>query len=205
LKCLAVRMYHLYFTGLSLGSIQKELEAATHVLTQLKQDGTQVFIILLLTTVKKRRGLDAEACDEIMDSMLATAASTRSFDMAVYVNLMKLEVFVLLQEWEEALELVRKAGNVRLVLSSTFAPVRYTFLEALTYLKAAQSSSGWKKRQMKKCAHNTMQLIRGWAKNGNVNVVHYLYILEAELAVLQGKNEKTKQSFNAAIATSSRN
>eukprot|EP00985_Skeletonema_marinoi_P000794 scaffold299_cov113-Skeletonema_marinoi.AAC.1 len=145
-KCLAVRMYHLYFTGLSLGSIQKELEAATHVLTQLKQDGTQVFIILLLTTVKKRRGLDAEACDEIMDSMLATAASTRAFDMAVYVNLMKLEVFVLLQEWEEALELVRKAGNVRLVLPSAFGAVRFTFLEALTYLKAAQSSSGWKKR-----------------------------------------------------------
>ena len=174
-------------------------------MTQLKQDGTQVFIILLLTTVKKRRGLDAEACDEIMDSMLATAASTRAFDMAVYVNLMKLEVFVLLQEWEEALELVRKAGNVRLVLPSAFGAVRFTFLEALTYLKAAQSSSGWKKRQMKKCAHKTMQLIRGWAKNGNVNVVHYLYILEAELAVLQGKNEKTKQSFNAAIATSSRN
>eukprot|EP00975_Prorocentrum_lima_P029826 6259737-Prorocentrum_lima.AAC.1 len=58
---------------------------------------------------------------------------------------------------------------------------------------------------MKKCAHKTIQLIRGWAKNGNVNVVHYLRILGAELAVLSGKNNKAKEGFNAAIATSSRN
>jgi hypothetical protein len=38
-----------------------------------------------------------------------------------------------------------------------------------------------------------------------VNVVHYLYILEAEFAVLNGKNKKAKESFNAAITTSSRN
>jgi hypothetical protein len=78
-------------------------------------------------------------------------------------------------------------------------------LEALTYVKAAQSASGWKKRQMKKCAYKTLHLIRGWAKHGNVNVVHYLYILDAELAVLNGKNNKAKKSFSAAITTSSRN
>ena len=58
---------------------------------------------------------------------------------------------------------------------------------------------------MIKSAHMTIQIIRGWAKKGNVNVVHYLYILEAEFAVLNGKNDKAKEKFNAAIATSSRN
>ena len=118
---------------------------------------------------------------------------------------MKLEVFVFYQEWKKAVDLVRKAGNVRLFLSSFFGAVRYTFFEALTYVRAAQSASGWKRRQMKKCALQTIQLIRGWAKNGNVNVVHYLFILEAELAVLDEKNKKAKESFNAAITTSSRN
>jgi hypothetical protein len=55
---------------------------------------------------------------------------------------------------------------------------------------------------MKKCGQKTIQLIKGWAKNGNVNVVHYLHILEAELAVLRGNNKKAKESFNAAIAVS---
>jgi histidine kinase len=174
-------------------------------MTQLKQDASKLKVIPLLATVKKLRGIDAEAGDKILDSMLAIAASTGDFLLSASVYLMELEVFVFYQEWREAVDLVRKVGNIRPFMASLFASVRYTFLEALTYLKAAQSASGWKKRQIKKCAHKTIQLIQGWAKNGNVNVVHYLYILEAELAVLHGNNKKAKESFNAAIATSSRN
>jgi len=174
-------------------------------MTQLKQDARVLHIVALLTTVKKLRGLDVEAGEEKMDSLSAIAASTHDLNLAAFISLIKLEVFVFFQQWEEALDLVRKAGNNRLVLSSTFSSVRYTFLEALTYLKATQSASGLKKRQMKKCALKTIQLIRGWAKNGNVNVVHYLHILEAELAVLRGKNKKAKESFNAAIVVSRKN
>eukprot|EP00984_Skeletonema_dohrnii_P000214 scaffold65_cov186-Skeletonema_dohrnii-CCMP3373.AAC.3 len=203
--CFGGRMYCLFFAGRSLDSIQKELEASIPVLTQLRRNDTKLQISPLLTAVKKLRGIEAEACDKIMDSILATAASSRDFFLSATVNLMELEVFVFYQEWKEAIDLVRKAGNVRQFLTGFFHSVRYTFLEALTYVKAAQSASGWKKRQMKKCAHKTIHLIRGWAKNGNVNVVHHLYILDAELAVLNGKNKKAKKNFSAAITTSSRN
>jgi predicted ATPase len=199
--CLVGRSYSLYFIGRSLDSIQHELEATIEVMTQIKQDENKLKIVILLATLKKLRGIDAEACDKMLDSILV---ETRN-NLTVYVNLMKLEVFVFYQEWREAIDLVRKAGNIRLMLPSTPGSVRYTFLEALTYLKAAQSASGWKKRQMKKCAQKTIQLIKGWAKNGNVNVVHYLYILEAELAVLHENNKKAKESFNAAIAVSRQN
>eukprot|EP00984_Skeletonema_dohrnii_P024922 scaffold14057_cov86-Skeletonema_dohrnii-CCMP3373.AAC.1 len=202
--CLVGRMYYLFFTGRTLDSIQQELEASIHVLTQLKQDENELKITILLSSVKKLRGLDAEAGDKMLVSILASAAETRN-NLSAYVSVMKLEVLVFFQQWKEAIDLIQKAGNVRFFLSSTFVVVRYTFLEALAYLKAAQSSSGRKKRQMKKCAHKAMQLICGWVKNGNVNVVHYLRILGAELAVLNGKNEKAKKSFNAAIAASSRN
>ncbi len=203
--CLFIRSYHLYFIGRPLDCIQKEVEATIPVLTQLKQDFSMSRMNIVLATVKKLRGIDVEAANKILDSTLASAASTGNVALSAYLNVMKLEVFVFFQEWREAIELIRKAGNVRLFISSTFASVRYTFFEALTYLKAAQSASGWKMRQMKKCAYKTIQLIRGWAKNGNVNVVHYLYILAAELAVLNGKNIKAKEKFKAAIATSSRN
>eukprot|EP00984_Skeletonema_dohrnii_P034357 scaffold33538_cov179-Skeletonema_dohrnii-CCMP3373.AAC.2 len=203
--CLGGRSYNLFYVGRALDSIQKELEATVQVMTQLKQDESKLQIINLLTTVKKLRGIDVEAGDKILDSMLTTAASTGDVTLSSLVNVMKLEVFVFYQEWKEAIDLVQTAGNVRLFHSSTPTSVRYTFLEALTYVKAAQSASGWKKRQMKKCAHKTLHLIRGWAKNGNVNVVHHLFILEAELAVLDGKNKKAKESFSAAITTSSRN
>jgi len=203
--CLISRGYHLFYIGRGLDSIQNELEASIQVVTQLKQDIARLRIIILLTTAKKLRGIDVEAGDKILDSMLATAASTGDVNLSAYANSMNLEVFVFFQQWKEAIELVEKAGDVRLFIVSTYTATRYTLLEALTYLKAAQLASGWKKRQLKKCAHKTMQLIRGWAKNGNVNVVHYLFLLEAELAVLQGKNKKAKESFNAAISTSRSN
>jgi len=204
-SCLVARKYYLYYIGRSLDSIQHELEATIEVMTQLNQDARKMRAIILLTTVKKFRGLDDGAFEEKMDSFLATAAATHNLSLAAFVNSMKLEVFVVFQEWKEAIDLVRKAGNIRLALTSTFATVRYTFLEALTYLKAAQSASGLNRNQMKKCGKKTIQLILRWAKNGNVNVVHYLHILEAELALLQGKNKKAEESFKAAIATSSRN
>jgi len=204
-SCLVIRIECLYFIGRSLDSIQHELEATIEVVKKLKQDSRMLRIVVLLTTVKKLRGLDVDADEEKIDSLLAIAVATHNLNLAANINTMKLEVFVFFQQWEQAFDLVRKAGNIRLVLSSAFSSVRYTFLEALTYLKATQSASGSKKRQMKKCAQKTIQLIRVWAKNGNVNVVHYLHILEAELAVLRGNKKKAKESFNAAIAASRKN
>eukprot|EP00984_Skeletonema_dohrnii_P034985 scaffold34589_cov163-Skeletonema_dohrnii-CCMP3373.AAC.2 len=202
--CLNTRSYHLFVTGRALDSIQKELEATISVFTQLKQDKSLLHCNGLLTTVRKLRGIDAEAGDEIMESILATAASNGDSFLSATVNLMKLEVFVCYQEWKEAIDLVRKAGNIRQFLSGSFHSVRYTFLEALTFLKAAQLASGWKRRQMKKCAQKTIHLIRGWKKSRNMNVVHYLFILDAELAVLSGKNKNVKEKFNTAITTSTR-
>ena len=50
--CLVGRMYYLFFTGRTLDSIQQELEATIHVMTQLKQDDNKSKIVILLTAVK---------------------------------------------------------------------------------------------------------------------------------------------------------
>eukprot|EP00985_Skeletonema_marinoi_P015380 scaffold7927_cov80-Skeletonema_marinoi.AAC.1 len=90
--CLNSRSYHIFFVGRALDSIQKELEVSISVLTQLKQDESLLHCIGLLTTMKKLRGIDDEAGDEILDSILATAASNRDSFLSATVNLMKLEV-----------------------------------------------------------------------------------------------------------------
>eukprot|EP00984_Skeletonema_dohrnii_P035974 scaffold36415_cov316-Skeletonema_dohrnii-CCMP3373.AAC.1 len=88
---LIARMYHIFYAGRSLDSIQKELEASIPVVTQLKQDMSKLQIITLLTAVKKLRDIDAEAGDKIWDPILATAASNRDHFLSSTVNLMKLE------------------------------------------------------------------------------------------------------------------
>ena len=97
--CLMKRCCYLYFISRDLGSVQKELEATIHVLTQLKQDDTKLHIIILLMTVKKLRGLDVEAGDENLEFMLASTVVADNFALSAYVDVMKLEVFVFNQEW----------------------------------------------------------------------------------------------------------
>ena len=46
-----------------------------------------------------------------------------SYQLPAYVNLFKLETYVFFQQWEEALDLVRKAGNVRLFLVVKCIPI----------------------------------------------------------------------------------
>ena len=105
-SCIFICSYHLYFIGQSLDSIQHELEAAIELMTQLKQDRLLLRTFALLTTVKNLRGLDVEAGEEKMDSLSAIAASTHNLNLAAFISLMKLEVFVLFQRWEEAIDLV---------------------------------------------------------------------------------------------------
>ena len=44
-----------------------------------------------------------------------------------------------------------------------------------------------------------------WVKRGNVNLVHILHLLEAELAYLNGHNIVAEESYQLAISTSSAN
>ena len=203
--CLVARSFNLYFVGRPLDSTQQELEATIDVMTQVRQDGPVMRIIIIEATVKKLRGLDTEADDEKMDSYLKTAEETGNLSLSAFVHTMRLEIFVIFQEWESALDLVQKAGDVRLALTALSNAIRFTFLEALTYLKVAQTASGSKKKKMKKSGKKAMKLIQGWAKNGNVNVVHHLQILEAELAVLEGKVKEAEKSFKLAVASARRN
>jgi len=54
-------------------------------------------------------------------------------------------------------------------------------------------------------AMKEMRTIRKWVKRGNPNVVHSLHLLEAELAALNGKNNKAEQHFKSAIDTAEKN
>ena len=58
---------------------------------------------------------------------------------------------------------------------------------------------------MKRSAKKLIKLLQGWAKRGNVNVVHYLHVLKAEVAFLEGKVKKAGESFKAAISSSRKN
>ena len=202
------RAGHLYYSGRPLGGLLNEIKTSITVMTQLKQDQARVFMMPSLASVKKLRGdtsIDEKEMDLVGITKFAMETGNQLLLAQTYVNRLELNVFF--QEWEAAASLLFEAGDIRKILPELTAVCRFTFFEALISIHAAQvTPATWlKRRKWKRRAVKAMKFIRGWIKKGNVNLVHSLHLLEAELAALDGKREKAENSYKAAITVASRN
>lgn len=77
----------------------------------------------------------------------------------------------------------------------------YMFVKCLVHVSLHRRT---KKRKHRSEALKAAKEIEKWVKLGNVNVVHKLMIVKAEILSLTGKASEIKESFEKAIAASSR-
>ena len=158
----------------------------------------------MMLLVKKLMGVtsDLDMKDIIED---ATESGDQLYRAQSFTNLLELKVFF--QQWNDATNLLAEAGDLRQVFPGVFTWSRFTFLEGLISIQSAQAAAiPWlNKRKWKKKAVKSMKIIRGQVKKGNVNLVHYLHLLEAEIAALENKSGKAEDSYKAAITVASTN
>lgn len=140
------------------------------------------------------------------DDILKAANETKSYYLRSYVYTVQLETAVIFSMWDTATELLVKSGDVRSVLVGICVGVRFSVLEALISIKTAQrSTTWWNRKKWSIKASRSVKRIRVWVKGGNVNLVHMLHLLEAELANLNGYNTMAEESYQLAITTASAN
>lgn len=171
------------------------------------QEELGLHVIYLLGS-KRLRGKEVEPEEQKFDEILQVAAKADNQSLCGYIYAGHMEIKVFFGEWEDALKLADQAGSPpRAALVATFTGIRFTFLVALIYVKAAQliktdvlTRLKWKTKALKE-----IWTIRKWVKRGNPNVVHSLHLLEAELAALNKKNKKAEQHFKSAIDTAEKN
>ena len=123
-----------------------------------------------------------------------------------YATIAQLDLFVIFQQWEAAKKLLVDAGDLGQIIIGLYHVVRFTFLEGLISLKAAQLSS--KRRERRRWtarAKKIMKMMKVWMGKGNVNVVHTSHLLKAEYAVLKGRNKQAEESFKQAAKVARRN
>ena len=154
--------------------------------------------------VNRLRGIEQEKDQLGFDDIFRYAEENGDKSLQTVMRSSRAELHMFFGEWEEALDMVRKVGDVRAANIGMYAGVRATFVMALVYLRAAQTSTGAEGATLKKQAIEEMNVIRAWVRKANVNLVHNLYILEAELAVLEGKNGKAESNFGHAIDDAAR-
>ena len=136
------------------------------------------------------------------DDLLLRAKELNIQTLRGHVYTGQLELRVFFGDFKSALQLLIEAGDVSSGLFATFTGVRFTFLAALTYIKAAQSCDMRDRRRWRKKALKSLKLIRGWVKRGNVNIEHSLHLLEAEHAVAERKRSTyIEDRYKSAIET----
>eukprot|EP00578_Thalassiosira_sp_NH16_P023676 CAMPEP_0181082736 /NCGR_PEP_ID=MMETSP1071-20121207/3781_1 /TAXON_ID=35127 /ORGANISM="Thalassiosira sp., Strain NH16" /LENGTH=743 /DNA_ID=CAMNT_0023164343 /DNA_START=105 /DNA_END=2336 /DNA_ORIENTATION=+ len=227
--CQSLHVTHSFYCGLPLeGNFAAEIvapvvglqndaktvESSTVVQTQQDLD---IHVIYLLGS-KRLRGKEVLPEEQNFDDILEVANKTGNQTLCGYIYAGHMELKVIFGEWEDATNIAIKAGDVRAALVATYTSIRFTFLRALIYIKAAQSQPTgtnellgrmicsadrykWKRKALKE-----MKLIQKWVRRGNVNLVHSLHLLEAELAVLDGNaSRKAEESYKSAIAIASKN
>ena len=206
---------HTYYAGQKLEEVDRLTSANVGLQNEAVQklDGslTQSHILGSLIqvwylVVSELRGRELDESELNFDGIIKFSNEINNPALKSYAFTGQLELKVIFSEWDKAIDILEEAGDVRAVLVALFIGVRFTFLEALVLIKAAHASETWYKRwKWKRKAIKSINIIRKWAKKGNVNVIHYLHLLEAELAVLNGNNNVAENSYQLAITVAEKN
>ena len=203
--CLGFHVAHTFYAGLPLETDSVALMINLHIEFHHPNIHSELFLQVYLLAIKKLRNMELEENEKDFEDIQLLSIEDNNVPLHSYVESMKLEVKVFFGQWVEARDLLLETGDIRASLLGLFAGVRFTFIESLISLKAAQSSSGSTRRKWTSRALKSMKLIDRWKKKGNVNLTQCKHILDAELSVLRRKNEKAEESFQLAIAIASKN
>ena len=205
-RCFLLPLYFTNrFSSRPLDGLVNELETNYQVMvTLLKQTAEWNDVLPCFIAAKTLRGI---SCDIDLDDMLRDAVKNDNSIVIASTKISQIELCVIMQDFNSAHKILEGAtGNLRDSVPGHFRTVRITSLEALVYLKAAQTAKYWRvRRKLKKKATKLMKLIRSWLKCGNVNIVHVLHLLSAEHAVLKGNKLVAEEQFKLSIAVASQN
>lgn len=196
----------LYYAGRPLDGLQAEIKTSMYAMEHLSQNRYSLNTLPWLILVTKLAGTTIEDNDMNFEGTMKIALESDNLLLRAYTIMGLVELNVFFQEWEVAAKLLED-NNIHEVLKGYFASARFTFLEALISIQAARrDATTWlKKRAWKRRAYKSRKMISDWVKKGNVNLVHCLHLLMAEIAALNGKNKKAEGSYKAAITVARKN
>jgi len=203
--CLVMRCHHLFYAARPLEGLEREIHTCVSIMSQLNLEAHRMVALPYLLAVAKLRGVDV--AEEYMDleAMVKVASETSNMASRGHAIFAQLELMVIFKDWKRATELLIEAGNLRLYIPGHFVGVRFTALDALISFKAARASPFFARMKWKKRGVKSMKLLRSWVKKGNGNAVHLLYIVSAQLAVLEGKGKRAEDGFKSAVKVAARN
>lgn len=206
--CLMFRSIRLVYASRPLDGVLREMETNLDVLAQLNQASLKINIMPYLLMVNVLRGVSSAQCAEVssFEDIMKIAIDSGNKTVRATTVLAQLELHVTFHEWGFALRLLENARASHKDLRGLFQCTRSTVIDALVCAKAAQATrSRLVKMKLERRAKKSMKTVHKWLKKGNVNLVHMMHLLTAELAVLNGATSEAEEQFKLAITSATKN
>ncbi|KAG7343726.1 AAA ATPase domain containing protein [Nitzschia inconspicua] len=171
--------------------------------------------IELDTGIPLNNGIVIKRCVEILlddsevrPSLLEEATSLvggDKFNIAM-AHVFQGQIYYALGDHQKGTALALKTGMLLKQLLSCSANMPSIYHQCFSFYISAQNAKNWRmRRRLQKLAKKRHNMLRKWSKDGCPNVVHYVAILDSELAILTGSNKKVVEDlYHRAIVLAAR-
>lgn len=206
-QCISAGLIASFFSGTNLDKLQNHIKVSLQY-TQDLNIGVPLKDILilqrcvdmLLDTAPNEKNTVLSLVDEYEETV-----KSEPFTLAM-LYVLQTYVYYACGDHEKSSVLARKTGILLDRLLSYFANMPVLYHQALSLYACAQKSSlVFERRKLKQLALKRHKILRGWAKDGCCNVVHYVAVLDAELAILNGGDiKRVENMYHKAIVLAAR-
>lgn len=204
--CTVGYLYFFFHSGLPLTEFEKDSRGYCLQMESYKQDLALIEVRPLWQGALNLMGksndplvVSGDAMDQ--DKFLQDAIPTAK--QKVYLIRMQLAYYF--GDPELATRMLELCEKLMVTIAGHFVFEVFTFFCGLIYLDEARRR---KKKSNMKLACKKIQRIREWVRNGAVNCVHKLLLLEAEYASVnsgeKSKRDEIKKLYDSAISAASR-
>jgi len=195
-----------FFSGQRIPAIAGDVEVyMTQIMYYSKSGGGLKSVALLrrclrvlLTKEGMEEAMEREVMLEGLDGLEVYATSlARLFQGALHY---------FLGQYDKGAALAQKIGNMMKYFLSLWASMPSLYQQCFClYASAQRCSNVFQRRNLRRLGLQRHKILKGWAKDGCVNVVHYVAILDAELAILnRAPSDSVHDLYHKAILLSAR-
>ncbi len=206
IQCISVSLITSLFTGTCLEKLRQDIYTTIQHISDFNT-GIPIKDILVLQRCVEM--LYCEYTSDITEHPLVSeyeaTAKNEAFSIAM-LHVMQGYIYYARGDYKKCSALAQQTGILLDKLLSYFANMPVLYHQGISlYVDAQNTSSIIKRAKLKGLAVKRHKILRSWAKDGCCNVVHYVAILDAELAILKReKKERVEELYQKAIVWAAR-
>jgi hypothetical protein len=191
-------------TNLTL--LAKKMKEACQKMRDYKQEAIRAFVSALWQVTLSLLGQSTDPLVLTGEAMDERLADTNNKVLQVFLQSCRMQMAYMFGAFELAGQLAESSKEYGVTISQGELMVpKHTFFQGLVWCgkAAAEGRSKFRSKHVRRARVITKK-IKKWVQSGNVNCLHQVQLLEAEMAFLNGQKDIANKMYQASILSAGR-